>query len=446
MEYFNVEDTSHKSKLSSKKSKTSSQKSKTSSKKSKTSSKKSKTSSKKSKTSSKKSKTSSKKSKTSSQKLKTSSQKSKTSSQKSKIKSTFSLIPYKKTKTVSRIKSNNLDTCISIHNVMKTIISNKRDTPLTQDETKIIDNVSKSLHMLYTNNGLSFNKEAFKKLIQQVSASSNQTGGDKKRLLTITLDFAAIVALFVAIFLFVFAYYELINLASSINLNAIGTNLKDDALDSIRNAIEDLKKDHNNISFLSYFYNIIKNFTFDVSEKQKNHIIDFITKSISNVSVDFKEKVIEHCVTNEDITGYKNIDNVINFLVTSVTSTSVTSQCIITTTQTLTEQYMRNQMTALNLLSTKIITKGSQINNIFQLSATLGIKSIVYLSYNSKRIFGTIIETLRTTNIPNEKKQIKYEEDDTIDYVNNYFNTHYKSSSSDHKKSKKSKKNVWSLW
>jgi hypothetical protein len=438
MEYFNVEDTSHKSKLSSKKSKTSSQKSKTSSKKSKTSSKKSKTSSKKSKTSSKKSKTS--------QKLKTSSQKSKTSSQKSKIKSTFSLIPYKKTKTVSRIKSNNLDTCISIHNVMKTIISNKRDTPLTQDETKIIDNVSKSLHMLYTNNGLSFNKEAFKKLIQQVSASSNQTGGDKKRLLTITLDFAAIVALFVAIFLFVFAYYELINLASSINLNAIGTNLKDDALDSIRNAIEDLKKDHNNISFLSYFYNIIKNFTFDVSEKQKNHIIDFITKSISNVSVDFKEKVIEHCVTNEDITGYKNIDNVINFLVTSVTSTSVTSQCIITTTQTLTEQYMRNQMTALNLLSTKIITKGSQINNIFQLSATLGVKSIVYLSYNSKRIFGTIIETLRTTNIPNEKKQIKYEEDDTIDYVNNYFNTHYKSSSSDHKKSKKSKKNVWSLW
>jgi hypothetical protein len=142
-----------------------------------------------------------------------------------------------------------------------------------------------------------------------------------------------------------------------------------------------------------------------------------------------------------DVTGYKNVDQLINVFsktITSATSTGITSQCIINTTSMLTNQYFSNQWTALQLLSTKIITKGSQINRIIQLSAVLGVKSISYLGYHSRRIFG--IDTTANKRIAdpldNEENWNK-----ALNEVNEYFDgIKSNSSSPPSSKSKKKKK------
>jgi hypothetical protein len=259
---------------------------------------------------------------------------------------------------------------------------------ITNEEKKSLDKSARILKKLYQQSGFDFDVNKFKKIIinlyhstpsRSPRSSTRRIGGAGELTTTrkathasIKNDFFAILGLFISIFLLFLAFYKVKSLSC---LNGVSVLSED-----IKRSISELSS--SDLSFLSFLKQLFQ----DVANKESARILSFIKESLMDVSKNIISKSTEVCMTDTVSfdTGYNNVNNVLNILSNGVTtwvnSNTKSSECILRTSNLLTQQFINNKLLDMQLLTTKLTTEVEFIKYCINISLTMGSVSLFYLT------------------------------------------------------------------
>jgi len=264
-------------------------------------------------------------------------------------------------------------------------VSDSVSNRITNKEKKSLDKSARILKKLYQQSGFDFDVNKFKKIIinlyhPSLTRSSTRRIGGAGELTTtrkathasIKNDFFAILGLFISIFLLFLAFYKIKSLSCLSGVSVLSEDVK--------RSISELSS--SDLSFLSFLKQLFQ----DVANKESARILSFIKESLMDVSKNIISKSTEVCMTDTVSfdTGYNNVNNVLNILSNGVTtwvnSNTKSSECILRTSNLLTQQFINNKLVDMQLLTAKLTTEVEFIKYCINISLTMGSVSLFYLT------------------------------------------------------------------
>jgi hypothetical protein len=259
---------------------------------------------------------------------------------------------------------------------------------LQEDEMEILTNVSDKIETMYNSFEIDFDKEAFMMLIKRLYPNSIMLGGNGElvdytntpsgKMVFNILDFAAIIAFIVSIYLIYLSFIQFNQLSCNITGNNV-VELSSEIKEQLSQTIQSLSGQE--FAFTNYIYNIFTTFTSNVVSTQQQRISTIIQTLLKTSIPDFTQQVTSQCITSE--TGWTGF-----FETTAKTfvSPEATSNCVMSMSQTLIAGFLQQQQQQINILLTGLQTNSLQIQNLVVYGVRLGYASTGYLAYRIMQI------------------------------------------------------------
>lgn len=284
---------------------------------------------------------------------------------------------------------------------------------LNDNETKILKETSKNLKLVFLAKNVVFDENGFEQIIKKCSSFiNNSSSGGMRRASTLPImrtnygnqqlalkipefqppppqpvknkqnngfnryDFLSILGLFVAIFVAYLSYLELnrslIEFAEQ-DINELSNGLKEE----VQLAISSTPREE--LSFISYLYNIFTTFTCNIAEQTSSTLQSSISRILTSAIPDFSSQIVSICGSKE--TG---IFGVAESVFKAVLNPQGNQECVMRLTKTLVEQFVSERQNKLNIMLVSMQASNTTIQSYIRFAIGLGYSSCSYLVYRLK--------------------------------------------------------------
>lgn len=274
---------------------------------------------------------------------------------------------------------------------------------LSNDEETVLNDLTKKLSGFLEKSGLKFNSDNFKELIKKIYPKNNQMGGDDELVLRNQkkvqglnkYDFFAVLSLIASFFLFYVAFINFNNLlinTTGMDLADITGEVKNDIMKSI-DEVNNMSKEE--ITYFAFIYKSINIFACSFVGQQQSKLLDLLKIVLQNTLTDSLGHITEYatnvCTPSTQILDdqWGILGKVINYGAQSTNvliNSGKTSNCITSVSSTLLQEKMRQQQTAIQLITTQISTQTSQIHGLLYTATLVGYGASSYLLYRLKQL------------------------------------------------------------
>lgn len=287
-----------------------------------------------------------------------------------------------------------MNVCVTINNFDEVIsylldhYQKNKIAMLDTNEIELLNNVSDKIESMFTSQGIQFNKEGFKTLVERLYPKNIMFGGDdeildytnipKKKIVFSIYDFVAILGLISSIYIIYLSFVQFNQMSCNITGNSI-IELPSIVKDQLSESIKKLSGEE--LSYLSYMYKIFINFSNNIISQQQKQISKLIHTTLSAAIPDITDRVNSQCLTNE--TGWTGF---FESATRSIISPTATTSCVTRMTELLMHRFFYDQNEKINILLTELNTKTIQIQDLVFYGTKLGYASLGYLAYRIPQI------------------------------------------------------------
>lgn len=287
-----------------------------------------------------------------------------------------------------------MNVCVTINNFDQVIsylldhYQKNKIAMLDTNEIELLNNVSDKIESIFTSQGMQFNKEGFKTLVERLYPKNIMFGGDdeildytntpRKKTVFSIYDFVAILGLISSIYIIYLSFVQFNQMSCNITGNSI-IELPSIVKDQLSESIKKLSGEE--LSYLSYMYKIFINFSNNIISQQQKQISKLIHTTLSAAIPDITDRVNSQCLTNE--TGWTGF---FESATRSIISPTATTSCVTRMTELLMHRFFYDQNEKINILLTELNTKTIQIQDLVFYGTKLGYASLAYLTYRIPQI------------------------------------------------------------